>query len=224
MGRKFGFTLAEVLITLAIIGMVAALTIPTLVANYQKRQFVVQLQKTYATIANAAKMVMADEQVDNLNNTYLREPDEYDDYNEMYENSVGKFLKTYFKVVKTCNIDDSSCYAESYKSQDDTIEGQFIGTYTDRYCGVLSSGTVICMAPFTEENPITFSIDVNGKTGPNIMGRDAFQFAMNYRGELAEQFPVGSADSYRCGDDEQALTYSIGCFTKIIQDGWKMDY
>ncbi len=31
------FTLAEVLITLAIIGIVAALTIPTLISNYQKK-------------------------------------------------------------------------------------------------------------------------------------------------------------------------------------------
>ena len=35
--KKIGFTLAEVLITLAIIGIVAALTIPTLVQNYQER-------------------------------------------------------------------------------------------------------------------------------------------------------------------------------------------
>ena len=35
--KKIGFTLAEVLITLAIIGVVAVMTIPTLIANYQKK-------------------------------------------------------------------------------------------------------------------------------------------------------------------------------------------
>lgn len=33
--KKFGFTLAEVLITLGVIGIVAALTLPSVVANYQ---------------------------------------------------------------------------------------------------------------------------------------------------------------------------------------------
>lgn len=44
--NKVAFTLAEVLITLGIIGVVAAMTLPTLIANYQKRQTVVQLKKS----------------------------------------------------------------------------------------------------------------------------------------------------------------------------------
>ena len=36
MTKRFGFTLAEVLITLGIIGVVAAMTIPTLIKTYQK--------------------------------------------------------------------------------------------------------------------------------------------------------------------------------------------
>ena len=40
-----GFTLAEVLITLGIIGVVAALTLPSLITNYQKKQIVAQLKK-----------------------------------------------------------------------------------------------------------------------------------------------------------------------------------
>ena len=40
---KKGFTLAEVLITLGIIGVVAALTLPSLITNYRKKQTVAQL-------------------------------------------------------------------------------------------------------------------------------------------------------------------------------------
>jgi prepilin-type N-terminal cleavage/methylation domain-containing protein len=47
---KQGFTLAEVLITLAVIGVVAALTIPTVVRNYQKTQTVTKLKKTYSAM------------------------------------------------------------------------------------------------------------------------------------------------------------------------------
>jgi prepilin-type N-terminal cleavage/methylation domain-containing protein len=46
--EKKGFTLAEILITLAIIGVVAALTLPVLVKKYQKHQMIVQLKKAYS--------------------------------------------------------------------------------------------------------------------------------------------------------------------------------
>ena len=55
-----GFTLAEVLITLGIIGVVAALTIPTLMKNYEKKITVTRLEKTYSTLAQAMKMAQAE--------------------------------------------------------------------------------------------------------------------------------------------------------------------
>ena len=45
--RKAAFTLAEVLITLGIIGVVSAMTVPTLMQNYQRQSYVTQLHKTY---------------------------------------------------------------------------------------------------------------------------------------------------------------------------------
>lgn len=43
--RLFGFTLAEVLITLGIIGVVAALTMPSLIAEHQKNKLLQELKK-----------------------------------------------------------------------------------------------------------------------------------------------------------------------------------
>ena len=53
--NKKGFTLAEVLITLGIIGVVAALTIPTLIQNYKKREVETSLEKIYTTVNQAIK-------------------------------------------------------------------------------------------------------------------------------------------------------------------------
>ena len=53
------FTLAEVLITLGIIGVVAAMTIPTLMANVKAHQYSVKFKKTVSTLSNAAKMSQA---------------------------------------------------------------------------------------------------------------------------------------------------------------------
>lgn len=51
--RKIAFTLAEVLITLGIIGVVAAMTLPSLITNYQEKQRVSQLKKVYSALSQA---------------------------------------------------------------------------------------------------------------------------------------------------------------------------
>ena len=53
--KRFGFTLAEVLITLGVIGVVAALTLPSVMSNYQKKLIAKQLEKTYADLENLIK-------------------------------------------------------------------------------------------------------------------------------------------------------------------------
>ncbi len=53
---KAAFTLAEVLITLGIIGIVAALTMPALIGNYRKKQTVVQLKKIYSAMSQSVQM------------------------------------------------------------------------------------------------------------------------------------------------------------------------
>lgn len=45
--KRFGFTLSEVLVTLGIIGVVSAMTVPTLMNNYQRQAYVTQLHKVY---------------------------------------------------------------------------------------------------------------------------------------------------------------------------------
>ena len=76
---KKAFTLAEVLITLGIIGVVATMTIPTLLTNHQKKQTAIKLQKAYAEIYQALKLTEADhgvnlkdsELIDDKQNPYM---------------------------------------------------------------------------------------------------------------------------------------------------------
>lgn len=57
--RKHAFTLAEVLVTLGIIGVVAALTMPTLMANHQKAVQKAQFKKAYSLFSNAVFQAQA---------------------------------------------------------------------------------------------------------------------------------------------------------------------
>ncbi len=58
--KKCAFTLAEVLITLGIIGVVAAITIPSLVTNYQKHVVETKLAKFNSTMNQAMRLSMVD--------------------------------------------------------------------------------------------------------------------------------------------------------------------
>ena len=53
--KKLAFTLAEVLITLGIIGIVAAMTIPTLMSNFAKQKLEEQIKITYSSIQQTMK-------------------------------------------------------------------------------------------------------------------------------------------------------------------------
>ena len=93
-----GFTLAEVLITLGIIGIVAAMTLPALTANYRKQVVVTRMQKFYTVFNQAIKM-------SELANGELGTWDMMGsaDYNTP-EGSVkffNKYLKSYIKTLKT---------------------------------------------------------------------------------------------------------------------------
>ena len=64
MKKRFGFTLAEVLITLGIIGVVAAMTIPTLIQNTNSVKFQSQFKKSISTLSQAALMAQAQHDID----------------------------------------------------------------------------------------------------------------------------------------------------------------
>ena len=59
--RVFAFTLAEVLITLVIIGVIAAITVPVLSANYKSQETVSRLKKAFSTIQQSTyKIALAE--------------------------------------------------------------------------------------------------------------------------------------------------------------------
>jgi len=86
--KKSGFTLAEVLITLGIIGVVAAMTIPTLMMNYQKQVWESKLKKAYSVATNACERMLVEENVSRVNET------------EVYGEISNDTLRKYFKLMK----------------------------------------------------------------------------------------------------------------------------
>ncbi len=109
---KIAFTLAEVLITLAIIGVVAAMTIPNLIQSYKKSVIETRLAKFYSVMNNAIRMAEVDYGPQNTWSDYY-EDDEYDDDHktlyekgEKYDAHVNKYFAPYIKIVSSEEIRD----------------------------------------------------------------------------------------------------------------------
>ena len=92
MGKKrfWGFTLAEVLITMAVIGVVAAITIPLIVENHKKIAVATQLKKFYSNTNQAIKLHKAREGEDLSD--YAMETTDSQELLNFYENTIGPHL------------------------------------------------------------------------------------------------------------------------------------
>ena len=95
---KKGFTLSEVLITLGVVGVVAVLTIPGVMKNYQNRLYTAQLEKIYSQISDATQALMNDEHVDNFYETTANNA--IPTSGDRASTGAGYFLTKYFKTVK----------------------------------------------------------------------------------------------------------------------------
>lgn len=160
---KKGFTLAEVLITLGIIGIVAAMTLPGLNAKYKKNQTVTQLKKAYTVLAQAIKL-------SEVTNGSL----DYWDYKLPAEDFYQKYLANYMSVNNKTITESGIVY--KYLNGSSCAETLCV---RDSYTVYLSDGTALILSAFTGlSNGRVISIDVNGYKEPNTFGKDVFSFAI----------------------------------------------
>ena len=114
-----GFTLAEVLITLTIIGVIAAVTIPTLMRSYRKHQIETSLKYAYTILSNT--LTMAQTEYGSL--PEMVEACVSDDYNERTNCFTNKYLKPYLKYSNTCASNEGSCKAVFPTNRVKTLDG-----------------------------------------------------------------------------------------------------
>lgn len=217
---KKGFTLAETLITLGIIGIISVLTLPTLISNYKTKVQIAQLQKVYNQLSNAALTAIAEENVNSLDET---------DYLSSIGNAID-FFKKYLKVSKVCGTNVTDCVASSYKSLDGTETFSLSDSTTQ--CVMLNTGAALCVpSAFYGDNiddhgNISVIVDVNGQGSPNTNGRDLFQFDLYSDGVIGTSYMAQdyTSSGEACEAYKSTGGYGGSCFAKVIADGWKMDY
>ena len=204
-----GFTLAEVLITLVIIGVIAAMTIPTLMNNTNKQEYVSRLKKTYSTMAQTTKMIISDE--GNPKGSIGGWANSRDNIFNLY--------KKYISNSGECNS-ASGCLKGTYRYKNDTV---WNFNHNDFRTLVLSDGAEISIKDNSLNQNCTtrgsgtdnfcqhILIDVNGDKKPNTVGQDTFAFSLTENGLV----PTG------CDYDDCTSASSLGwgCTCKVLREG-----
>lgn len=201
MNKKFAFTLSEVLVTLGIIGVISALTVPTLVNNYQRKAQALQLRKIVNDIENSVDMLITEEGKSSFSAT-------------SYYSNLDGFITNKLKTIKTCSKSETNeCFAsENYSNINGN--GSASAFTCDGNSYVLASSAAICMTK--SGSSVKINVDINGQDGPNIGGRDMYVFMINSSGEV-----TGT------GNENSCLTsnFGDGCYDLLAEENnWKMNY
>lgn len=181
---KTGFTLAEVLITLGIIGVVAGMTIPTLINNYQKIQTETQLKKAYSVLTQFFRQYLADEGCEDLMCTGIFDITKTD---SQYQDDITELIPKYIKIIKSCKNGDVSCRYNAKSIKGNTTVTEFdTGGKTAAFItqdgvefGVSNSGCTPTDYPEVSRIKNRCSwivVDLNGPKSPNVLGKDVFGF------------------------------------------------
>ena len=214
--RSAGFTLAEVLITIGIIGVVSAMTIPNIITHYQKQKTVTKLKKAYSQVNQALLLSVADNgDYDGWDNPEVVGETEY----------FKKYWLPYFKGITLCKNYNVCKYSHKDNSSFNYLNGQASGidaVYDGRSTIVLPDGVVLINFlnynnRYTHKNTWLY-IDINGAELPNVIGKDVFTFERNERGIIIPR--CNSSNISTVNADCSKTGTGLCCAKKIMNDGW----
>lgn len=218
--KKSGFTLAEVLITLGIIGVVAALTIPGIMTKYKKIRTATQLKKAVSVINQAYKS-------------------SYDDVGEPSSSfAIGseKYFKEYWapyiKALTYCNTYQECGYDSitPFKYLNNKPLTLYVVAKTARTTFYTPDGTlyIILTAQGSSTSPSGLAennsvyIDLNGGHKPNVVGKDVFILTRIRDGGGVQ--PIGyNLNNTSINKDCSESGTGQYCAEKIKRAGWTLD-
>lgn len=222
--RLRAFTLAEVLITLGIIGVVAALTIPTLIQNANEKATVTALKKAYSVLSQAYALAVID------NGT----PDTWNLANG--DSAMIVALAPYLKITKNCSDGSGGCFPSGVTYQ--AVQGGDISWPSTSWAElILSDGSFIfantaidstCKTPRGSSQILQgvcgeYFVDINGGKKPNQYGKDMFEFYLAKDGIVPEGSQLETSNTFASACALEGSRFGWGCSAWVIYHE-NMDY
>ena len=217
--RSHAFTLAETLIVMGIIGIVAALTIPNVNKNTNEAEKVAKVKKIYAELNEAHNRATA---VYGPVETWFVNDNDWEQRTKRYFDRLTEFLKT----TKICRNLDEGCMHCIYSNGDGFYK--FRPNYLNHHWGdydvgteqaILSNGMSFAIAFWSDD--IEIAVDIDGPNrGEYMWGKDVFLFKITENGISPYYSPTECAnDLYSCILDDNSAYHS----TWVLEKG-NMDY
>ncbi len=227
--NKGAFTLAEVLITLGIIGVVAAMTLPSVINNSQKKELDASLKKNYSVIQQAFMMYQA-------KHGETLKPEDTGVKNEA--NDLYTLIKPYFSIIHDCGTSYVKCmpiqegghFADRISYIYKTYNNNTLNlTLLDDGQFVLKDGSLILLENAgNETNRLRLiSVDVNGiNKNPNRWGHDLFTFQLMNDGRILPMGAEGTEyedENTYCSTTSSNPYNGVGCTYRALteKDYWK---
>ena len=216
--KKTGFSLAEVLITMAVVGFIAAITLPSLQLNVEKQKVGPALMKAVNTLEVANSVAIQVAEVSALNEIATSLGGDENDY-------LGTILKDYTKLVEV-----------EYDPVNSPIEGT---AYATKDGIVLISGdkqTGGTADVKTSGEYYVVNVDINGAKAPNKYGKDIFTLYVDTRGlvipygsKLGEgylaEWPLWTNECKTVTKDSKVVpTNTEACTGSVVDNGGRVLY
>lgn len=217
--KKDGFTLSEVLITLAVVGTLAVMVLPGLIKDANNKAMVTLLQSTLSNISSAIQTEVVNTRTSNLEDTdIIKNPE--------------AFFKKYLDVKRVCTNANPCMYTSTnsdskYKNYN-TLNGGTISASSYNTTILLNTGVAVGV----QGN--TISIDLNGLSDPNTVGIDRWIFDIQKKTDLNANPPthageMGGRESYKNASKATLKSNCRGgiapaCYTLLERSGFDPDY
>ncbi len=217
--KAIAFTLAETLVVMGIIGVVAALTIPNLNQSTGDREKVAKLKKVYANLEDAFGRATA--VYGPVDEWFINLP-ENTSSNQRFTDRMTEFMK----MSKDCGSEPKGCLSEEYKDLLDNTTYKMVemGSDTAQRYFLSADGTGVlfqCFNGVVNWVECSVLVDLDGPKGSNTFGKD-FLLMIDIN-ELGQSYLLGSEEMN--SDDYIRSCYESGfrCAYWIVRTG-NMDY
>ena len=221
--KKSAFTLSEILITLAIVGIISVLTLPSMVGNFSTKANLATLKATYQQVGDALSQAMIDQGVRNVIDL------EFDGDNNAEK--IASFVSRYLEMAKDCGNQAGNCFAQSYNTYTgENVQTPFAnnGVAFSEYVKLVNGASVAFIIDLVDGNSedMYVLIDVNGPDKPNVFGKDTFVSSIRTNGSLG--WAVLSSDflddmKSDCGGSNDASS-AESCFELLKAKNWDIEH